>query len=148
MVIEESFSGVLTIEPDEDEEIRASADKIMININPSLNDVSRLGQRVIVTYIGDIMELYPAQVKVIEVQFYEDDFIIVEEIAPCADALEFIYEDDNYRYYFPCIKSHLVFIEFTDKQKKILVKEAIEENHFIIYRIIAKYPNLFYKEAK
>ena len=76
------------------------------------------------------------------------EFTIIDETEICAEALELIYEDNDYRYYFPCIKSDTVFIEFTNKKERITISDALEKNHITIHQIIEKSPDLFYKEAK
>ena len=78
----------------------------------------------------------------------EEEFTVVDETEMCATALELIYEDNNYRYYFPCLKSHTVFIVFKDGQK-ISVSEAMLYSSKNYEKLITeKYPDLFYKEAK
>jgi len=79
-----------------------------------------------------------------------DDFIITDENEICASALEFIYEDENYKYYFPCLKSNTVFIEFADGQR-VSVNQILNNPSLFpitIYEIIKKDPDLFYKEEK
>ncbi len=53
------------------------------------------------------------------------DFAIVDETEICAEALELFYEDDHYKYYFPCMKSSTTFIK--KDGKKITIKEALEK---------------------
>jgi len=68
IIIEQSSNGILIIEPNDDEWIRNSADKISVNVFP--DRMYKVGQRVIVTYIGEIMETCPAKVNAIDVQLY------------------------------------------------------------------------------
>jgi hypothetical protein len=77
-----------------------------------------------------------------------DDFTIVDETQVCAQALELMHEDDEYKYYFECIKSETVFIVFADGSR-LSVRDAmlVSSKNWIVL-IIEKYPELFYKEAK
>ena len=75
------------------------------------------------------------------------EFTIIDETELCDMALEFIYEDEDYKYYFNCIKSPFVYIEFVNKDR-MLLKEAIDNDLVSIYQVLAEYPTLFYKELK
>lgn len=66
----------------------------------------------------------------------------------CDTALELIYEDNKYQYYFDCNKSDQVFIKFETSNLKITLKEALNNNHIDINEIINSYPNLLIKKAK
>lgn len=75
----------------------------------------------------------------------ENEFTVVDETEICADALEFVYQDDDYKYYFPCIKSESVFIVFTNGDR-ISIKEAMEVTSVDwMKKVIEKYPDLFQK---
>lgn len=55
------------VEPDENEEIRKSADKVMVGkLNIDTNVRFEIGERVKITYDGDVMETYPVQIKAIK----------------------------------------------------------------------------------
>ena len=66
----------------------------------------------------------------------------------CDTALELIYEDDKNQYYFDCIKSDKVFIEFKTKELKITLKEALNKKYIDISEIINTYPDLLIKKEK
>lgn len=53
------------------------------------------------------------------------DFVIVDETEVCAEALELFYEDENYKYYYPCIKNATTFIK--KNNKKQTVRESLED---------------------
>ena len=72
---EYSFCGIITqveeniffVEPDENEEIRKSADKVMVGkLKIDTNLKFEVGERVKITYDGDVMETYPVQIKAIK----------------------------------------------------------------------------------
>lgn len=66
----------------------------------------------------------------------------------CDTALELIYEDDFYQYYFDCIKSDQVFIEFKTKNRKITLKEALNNNEIKVNELLKTYPELLIKREK
>ena len=70
-----SFYGTITqveknlffVEPDENEEIRKSADLIMVEkLKIDTNVKYEVGERVKITYDGSVMESYPAQINAIK----------------------------------------------------------------------------------
>lgn len=60
---------------------------------------------------------------------------IIDATYSCNQSREKFYEDDNYVYYFPCIKSTSIFIKFPNGNK-ILVVKALEENKVTIDELI------------
>ena len=72
-------------------------------------------------------------------------FNIIDETEICAEALELIYEDSGYKYYFSCIKSSTVFIEFISNHLKLTVKEALEKGNITIKELLDVHPDLFIK---
>lgn len=65
----------------------------------------------------------------------------------CDSALELIYEDNNYKYYFGCIKSDYVLISFTLNHKVMKLKYALNNNYIKPDELIT-YNNLIIKEKK
>ena len=59
----EASDDYIIIEPNENEEVRKSADRISIGIEKNNDVVYMIGTNVKITYDGTIMESYPAQVK-------------------------------------------------------------------------------------
>lgn len=62
----------ITIEPEQNEEIRKSSDKIVVYINEDNGNSYEAGTRVKVTYTGNIKETYPLQVDCISVEEVEN----------------------------------------------------------------------------
>ena len=60
---------------------------------------------------------------------------IIDASYMCAQSREKFYEDDQYTYSFPCIKSSSVFVKFPDG-KKVLVVKALEEEMVTIDELI------------
>ena len=69
----ESRVGYVIVEPDESEAERKSADKISISLGEHSDVFYHVGTRVKVTYTGEIMETYPAQIKAAKVEVKSAD---------------------------------------------------------------------------
>lgn len=85
---------------------------------------------------------YPmAQIKMKGSKFLcavtKEDFIIVDEVKVCDEALEEIYDDGVNKYYLSCIKSDNVYIKF-DSGRKIKIRKALEDKTVTINDIINK----------
>ena len=65
----------------------------------------------------------------------------------CASALEIIYEDEDYKYYFSCIKSDYVLIHFSTSNKVMKLKYALNNNYIKPDQLVT-YNNLIIKEKK
>ena len=75
-------------------------------------------------------------------------YTIYDYSEECDQALELIYEDNNSKYYFNCIKSDKVFIEFRTTKLKITVKEALKDKYIKVDELVKAYPDLFIKLEK
>lgn len=64
----ESNASYIVVEPNENEEIKRSADKISIGLGEYNDALYMVGDNVKITYDGTIMESYPAQVKAIKIE--------------------------------------------------------------------------------
>lgn len=60
---------------------------------------------------------------------------ILDATYVCAEALEKIYEDKEYTYYFPCVKSSSVYVKF-ENGTKTLVVDALNEKQVTIDELI------------
>ena len=60
---------------------------------------------------------------------------IIDASYMCSETLEKFYEDDNYTYSFPCIKSSSVFVKFPNGNKMLVIK-ALEEDKVTIDELI------------
>ncbi len=69
----ESTIDYIIVEPDENEEERKSSDKISINLGENNDALYYVGTRVKITYTGEIMESYPAQVKAVKIEIKSAD---------------------------------------------------------------------------
>ena len=64
----------------------------------------------------------------------------------CAEALEGFYEDENYTYYWSCIKNKYMIVKYDDGSKE-LISEALKNNHIDI-QILDKFNISYIKEEK
>lgn len=69
----ESNSKYIIVEPDEKEEERKSSDKISIGLGEKNDALYTIGTRVKITYAGEIMETYPAQVNAVKIEVKSAD---------------------------------------------------------------------------
>lgn len=70
-----------------------------------------------------------------EIDNNELSFIIVDKVndgnLPCDEALEKFYTDDNYTYYWNCIKNEHVIVKYNDGSNE-LVSDALVNKHITI----------------
>ena len=64
----------------------------------------------------------------------------------CDSALEKFYEDDNYNYFFNCIKGEYMIVEYKDGSKET-IEEALKNQNITIYDLDL-YEIDYYKESK
>ena len=81
--------------------------------------------------------------KLSDYQFYG----LIDYSEVCSQALELIYEDDNYEYYFNCIKSDMVLIDFYLTNQTMTLKYALN-NNYIKPEQLNIYGNLLIKKEK
>lgn len=60
---------------------------------------------------------------------------ILDATYNCQEVLEKFYEDNNYIYYFPCVKSQSVYVKLADGNK-MLVINALKEGKVTINELI------------
>lgn len=64
----------------------------------------------------------------------------------CAEALEGFYADENYTYYWSCIKNKYMIVKYDDGSKE-LISEALEKKHIDI-QMLDKFNISYIKEEK
>ena len=64
----------------------------------------------------------------------------------CAEALESFYEDENYIYYWSCIKNEYMIVEYDDGSKE-LISDALKNKHIDI-QILDKFDISYIKYEK
>lgn len=138
----ESTASYIIVEPNEDEDIRKSSDKISISLGEYNDAIYEVGTNVKITYDGTIMESYPEQVKVtkIEVKSTENFEIIFKDRQPI-DSYNKVYvildksETNKYDY---TIYAYDGSVNIRIDGKEYSLKEALLENKITMEEIIAK----------
>lgn len=69
----------------------------------------------------------------------------IEDFA-CAEALEEFYEDDNYTYYWSCIKNKYMIIKYNDGTEET-ISQALQKGHIDI-QILDKFDISYNKYEK
>ncbi len=140
-VIESDITHII-VEPNEDEEERKSSDKISIGLGENNDAVFMVGTNVKITYDGNIMESYPAQVKAtkIEIKSAENFEIVFKDRQPI-DSYNKIYaildksETDKYNY---SIYAYDGSVNIKIDGKEYSLKEALLGNKITMEEIIKK----------
>ena len=83
--------------------------------------------------------------------FNGGNYILVDETKEkedftCADALEPFYDDENYTYFWSCIKNKYMIVKYSDGSKE-LISDALKQGHIDI-QILDKFNISYIKEEK
>lgn len=140
--IVESNESYIIVEPNENEEIRKSSDKISIGLGEYNDALYEIGTNVKITYDGDVMETYPAQIKAIkiEVKSAENFEILFKDRKPI-DSYNKIYaildksETNKYDY---TIYAYDGSVNIRIDGEEYSLKEALLQNKITMEEIIAK----------
>ena len=65
----------------------------------------------------------------------------------CAQAIDYFYEDDNYKYYFTCIKSNSIYIKVENSNVEYSLRHALTEG-IVNIRQLELNGLKFFKESK
>lgn len=142
----ESHSKYIVVAPNEDEEIRKSADKIAISLGENNDAIYQVGTNVKVTYTGYIMETYPAQVNAtnIELKSAEEFEIRFYEKQPQTDEkIHTIMEQSETERYDYNMYAYDGSVNILINGKEMSLKEALQNNKITMEEIIAKANNDF-----
>ena len=138
----ESTSKYIIVEPNENEEIRKSADKISIGLGKNNDALYEIGTNVKITYDGIVMESYPAQINAIKIELKSaDNFEIIFKERQQTDSYNRIYaildksETNKYNYTIYAYEGSVYIV--IDEQEYTL-REALLENKITMEEIIAK----------
>lgn len=83
--------------------------------------------------------------------FYGGEYILVDETKDkedfaCDDALEPFYDDENYTYFWSCIKNKYMIVKYSDGSKE-LISDALKQGHIDI-QVLDKFNISYIKEEK
>lgn len=137
----ESTASYIIVEPNENEEIRKSGDKVSIGLGEYNDALYEVGTNVKITYKGTVMDTYPLQVKTTKIEVKSaDDFEIVFSNKKSTDSYK-IYtilsktETDKYDY---TIYGYDGIVNIKIDGKDYLLKDALLQNKITMDEIIAK----------
>lgn len=137
----ESNEKRIIVEPNENEEIRKSADKISIGLGEN-NDYSyAVGTNVKITYNNVVMETYPAQIEAIdielksaenfEIRFEDKSYESIAKVRTILDEKE----ADKYNYN---IYAYMGEVNILIDGKEMPLRDALLKNKITMDEIIAK----------
>ena len=138
----EATASYIIVEPNEDEEERKSTDKISISLGEYNDALYEVGTNVKITYNGEIMETYPAQVKATKIELKSaENFEILFKNRQPIDSYNKVYaildksETDKYNYTIYAYDGS-VNIKIDDKEYSL--KDALLESKITMEEIIQK----------
>ena len=144
----ESNNKRIIVEPNEEETIRKSSDKISIGLGEKNDAIYRVGSIVKITYDGSIEETYPAQINAINIELKSvDNFSLVfyqkTNIVPKQKELVIGKgEIDNINYNIYAYEGHVAINLNSDSseltEKSISLKDAILQGKITMEEIIEK----------
>ncbi len=137
----ESKVSYIVVEPNENEKIRKSSDKISIGLGEFNDGIYKVGTNVKITYDGTIMESYPAQVKAtkIELKSAENFEILFYDKQPQSDIKvnQIVDKNETNKYdYDVYVYDGNVNIRIDGNDYSL--KQALLENKITMQEIIAK----------
>lgn len=137
----ESNAQYIIVEPNETEEIRKSADKISIGLSKNNDTIYPVGTNLKITYTGEVMESYPAQINAIkiEVKSVENFELKVNEIETEMqnEPYKILSKDEN-QYYDYDIYAYNVEVKIEIDGETLDLKDALLNNRITMEEIIEK----------
>mgnify|MGYP006069234253 FL=1 len=137
----ESTAQYILVEPNEGEEIRKSADKISIGLGENNDMIYPVGTNLKITYTGEIMESYPAQIKAtnIEVKSADKFELKVNELIETTDNKLYKIlgkeESETYDYDIYCYN---VNVEIEIDGNLLSLRDALLNNKISMNEILEK----------
>lgn len=138
----EATASYIIVEPNEDEEERKSTDKISISLGEYNDALYEVGTNVKITYNGEIMETYPAQVKATKIELKSaENFEILFKNRQPIDSYNKVYaildksETNKYDY---TIYAYDGSVNIRIDGKEYSLKDALLESKITMEEIIQK----------
>lgn len=141
-VIKQVEQNLFFVEPDEGEEIRKSADKIMVGkLKLDTNVKFEVGERVKITYDGDVMETYPAQIKAIRYENIENKEFTIKVYDKSPEEYNVVHKildkDETVKYDYD-IYAYKVSVNIVINGEEMSLRNALLENKITMEEIIEK----------
>ena len=142
-VLEET-TKYMVVEPNEDEEERKSADKIMVSFGTDHKDyLFGIGRKVLITYNGEIRETYPAQISSDEIStegypgfyLYSDEKQQTPKRTKVLNNQDIYENNSNYDLYYYGFENIYVNI---NNEEDLKLEDALKQGKITIDAIIAK----------
>ena len=142
-VLEET-TKYMVVEPNEDEEERKSADKIMVSFGTDHKDyLFGIGRKVLITYNGEIRETYPAQISSNEIStegypgfyLYSDEKQQTPKLTKILNNQDIYKDNSNYDLYYYGFENIYVNI---NNEEDLKLEEALKQGKVTLDAIIAK----------
>ena len=144
----ESNSSYIIVEPNENEEIRKSSDRISIGLGEFNDAIYKVGTNVKITYDGTIMESYPAQVRAIKIELKsaeEFNLVFYQKTMISPNQKETIIskgEIANIDYNVYAFEGHVAINLNSDSsnltESSLSLREALLQNKITMEEIMAK----------
>lgn len=136
--IVEAKEKYIIVEPNEGEEERRSSDKISINLGEKNDMIYTVGTNVKVTYNGEIMESYPAQIKATKIELKSaENFELIFNPRKDLGIKTIIDKKETDKYTYN-IYSYGGDVEINIDNKEYDLREALLNNKITMREIIAK----------
>lgn len=137
----ESTAQYILVEPNEGEEIRKSADKISIGLGENNDMIYPVGTNLKITYTGEIMESYPAQIKAtnIEAKSADEFELKVNELVETTDnkLYKILGKEENETYDYD-IYCYNVNVEIEIDGNLLSLRDALLNNKITMNEILEK----------
>lgn len=142
-VLEET-TKYMVVEPNEDEEERKSADKIMVSFGTDHKDyLYGIGRKVLITYNGEIKETYPAQISSDEIStegypgfyLYSDEKQQTPKKTKILNNQDIYESNSSYDLYYYGFENIYVNI---NNEEDLKLEDALKQGKITIDAIIAK----------
>lgn len=142
-VLEET-TKYMVVEPNEDEEERKSADKIMVSFGTDHKDyLFGIGRKVLITYNGEIRETYPAQISSNEIStegypgfyLYSDEKQQTPKLTKILNNQDIYKDNSNYDLYYYGFENIYVNI---NNEEDLKLEDALKQGKVTLDAIIAK----------
>lgn len=142
-VLEET-TKYMVVEPNKDEDERKSADKIMVSFGTDHKDyLFGIGRKVLITYNGEIIETYPAQISSDEIStegypgfyLYSDEKQQTPKRTKVLNNQDIYENNSNYDLYYYGFENIYVNI---NNEEDLKLEDALKQGKITIDAIIAK----------
>lgn len=140
-IVRESNLNYILVEPNEEEEERRSADLISIGLGNNSDVIYPIGTNVKITYNGDIMESYPAQIKATNIELKSADEFKIKVYDKSPETSKKVHtiidkaETDKYNYN---IYGYNVNVNIVINGEETSLREALLKNKITMEEIISK----------